>query len=421
MLPNVSKNPNAGWWETRTQRHFLVEPSRLYNILYDFQGWSRSTSPRLLSKVDNEQLMFSFPDGSRVTLSIFSRPGNLTRLEILQDNMKDETQATNALDYWAVTLIEIASRLGEQRLGIASAPGKINLFLKVGPRGEDGYHDLATVFMAVNLRERVIVEGDLDWSVNIAGSLPPEHLASVPTNSSNLAVKAAKQVAELAEQDVKYPLKVSIDKNVPLAGGMGGGSADAAAAMLAANKVWRLGMFGDQLQAGSASLGADIPFAFHGGTAIGTGHGDQLESIDRIPTYHFVLIISQFGLLTPEVYAMLDALRDTRGIEQDLYVDPQVSKKFLKALRSGNPEQLATELHNDLTEAVIAMQPQLYELLEAGIAAGGLGAMISGSGPTVAVLCRDALNAEAVAQNLRNQGFIAVVTSGPEPGARLED
>jgi 4-diphosphocytidyl-2-C-methyl-D-erythritol kinase len=403
------------------QRHFLVEASRLYNILYDFQGWSRTTLPRLLSKVDNEQLMFSFPDGSRVTFTIFTRPGNLTRLEILQDNMRDEKQAINAQDYWTVTLIEIASRLGEQRLGIASAPGKVNLFLKVGPRGEDGYHDLATVYMAVSLRERVIVEGDLDWSVNVAGSLPPEHLASVPTNSSNLAVKAAKQVAEMAEQEVKYPLKVSIDKNVPLAGGMGGGSADAAAAMLAANKVWRLGMYGDQLQQGSAVLGADIPFSFHGGTAIGTGHGDQLESIERIPTYHFVFIISDFGLLTPEVYGMFDALQDTRGTTDDTQVEPQVSKKFLRALRSGDPEQLAPELHNDLTEAVIAMQPQLYEVLEASIAAGGLAAIISGSGPTVAVLCRDALNAEAVAQNLRNSGFNAVLATGPEPGARLED
>ena len=421
MHPNVSKNPMAGWYEAKAQRHFLVEPSRLYNILYDFQGWSRGTSPRLISKVDNESLVYSFPDGSRVSLNIIGRQGNLTRLEVLQDNLRDEAKATLALDYWAVTLIEIASRLGEQRLGIASAPGKVNLFLRVGPKHESGYHDIATVYMAISLRERVIVEGDLDWSVNVSGALPQEQLAAVPTNSTNLAVKAAKQVAEIAEQDVKYPLKISIDKSVPVAGGMGGGSADAAAAMLAANKVWGYGRYAGDLMLASEVLGSDVPFAFHGGVAIGTGHGGTLETVESTPTYHFVLVMSQFGLSTPEVYTMLDALRDTRGLDQSMYLDPTVNKAFLKALRSGDPEKLAPELHNDLMESAIAMRPELIKVLQAGLAAGGLASMLSGSGPTVLVLCRDLHNANAVAQTLANQGYLAFTATGPEQGARLED
>jgi 4-diphosphocytidyl-2-C-methyl-D-erythritol kinase len=411
----------AGWFEAKAQRHFLVEPSRLYNILYDFQGWSRGASPRLISKIDNESLIYSFPDGSRVNLSIIGRPGNLTRLEVLQDNLRDEDRAILAIDYWSVTLMEIASRLGEQRLGIASAPGKLNLFLKVGPKHESGYHDIATVFMAISLRERVIVEGDLDWSVNVAGALPPEQLAAVPTNSSNLAIKAAKQAAEIAEKDVKYPLKVSIDKAVPVAGGMGGGSADAAAAMLAANKVWGLGIYSGDLMKASEVLGADVPFAFHGGVAIGRGRGGTLETVESTPQYHFVLVMSPYGLSTPEVYTMLDALRDTRGYDQASYADPDVPRSFLKALRSGDPEKLAPELHNDLTESSLAMRPELIQVLQAGIAAGGLASFISGSGPTIAVLCRDVHNADAVAQTLTNQGFTAFTATGPEPGARLED
>ena len=295
------------------------------------------------------------------------------------------------------------------------APGKINVFLGVGGRHEDGYHALATVFQAVSLYEDVIARPADDFSVTVSGV---EDIGAVPLDDRNLAMRAAKLLAVAV--DHRGGVALEIRKRVPVAGGMGGGSADAAAALVACDALWGTGLSQARLHDLAARLGADVPFALHGGTAVGTGRGDQLNPALARGRFDWILVPSEQGLSTPVVYERLDLLREEEGALAD---DPPLSLDVpipvLQALRSGDPVQLAETLFNDLQAAALYERPDLADTIRRGVAAGALQGIVSGSGPTVALLCPDPETAQDVQSSLRETGLDPLHVHGPVPGARV--
>ena len=302
----------------------------------------------------------------------------------------------------------------------ASAPGKINLFFAVGALGGDGYHDVASLYLSVNLRESVSVAAASGWSVEVAGDLGAAQVGEVPTDESNLVVKTAKAVAAVAGFETASPIAFSIEKRVPVAGGMGGGSADAAAALVAIDDLWCTGLTPEARMRVSAGLGADVPFALTGGAAIGTGRGDQLEMLGGFAETHWVLCKPGVGLSTPEVYRRLDQLREAAGVDLRAAHELVVPQALIEALEAGNPEVIAQHLRNDLQVAAIDLRPELADLLALGKEIGALASVVSGSGPTVAMLARDAAHATQLADALAAKGVDAIATSGPSAPARIE-
>jgi 4-diphosphocytidyl-2-C-methyl-D-erythritol kinase len=295
------------------------------------------------------------------------------------------------------------------------APGKINLYLGVGGRHDDGYHALATVFQAVSLYEDVIARPAHDFSLTVSGV---DDADSVPLDDRNLAMRAAKLLAAAVEYDGGVALEIR--KSVPVAGGMGGGSADAAAALVACDALWGTALSSTRMHDLAARLGADVPFALHGGTAVGTGRGDQLSPALARGRFDWVLVTSAHGLSTPTVYGRLDALRDADGALAD---DPPLSLDvpipLLQALRAGDPARLADSLSNDLQVAAVFERPDLEETIRVGVDAGALQGIVSGSGPTVALLCADPEAAQDVQSVLQRSGRDALHVHGPVPGARI--
>jgi 4-diphosphocytidyl-2-C-methyl-D-erythritol kinase len=303
---------------------------------------------------------------------------------------------------------------------VATAPGKINIFFKVGALKNDGYHDVLSVYQALDLRETVSVASAQDWRVEVSGEISAEQIAAVPTGEDNLVVRAAKSIAQLAGLENPHPINFEIIKNVPVAGGMGGGSADAAAALLAVNELWCTQVDYQALLNSAAELGADIPFALLGGTAIGVGKGDELETIDGVQKLHWVLVPMDAGLSTPRVYAKLDEIRTSRGEDPEKVVTPIKPRELISALQVGDAREVAKHLHNDLQEAAVALMPELSVTMQAGLAAGALAAMVSGSGPTVAMLAESEEAAESIANQLSFDGYTAIPTFGPASGTLLE-
>ncbi|MFM6965943.1 MAG: 4-(cytidine 5'-diphospho)-2-C-methyl-D-erythritol kinase [Rhodoluna sp.] len=295
----------------------------------------------------------------------------------------------------------------------ASAPGKTNLFFAVGPLQEDGFHEVASIYLALNLREQVSVTPAAEWSVSVSGNVSVEQLASVPTGAENLVVKAAHRVAELAGIDAQ-PIAFEIDKHVPVAGGMGGGSADAAAALLAVNSLWCAGV--ESQLTDSVNLGADVPFAVSGGIAIGLGRGEKLTAIEAVPELNLVLVTSGEGLSTPAVYKRLDELRSAAGNDPNHAAKAEVPSALIDALKAGDLGVIATLLSNDLQAAALDLRPDLAKTIEDGISAGALTGFVSGSGPTVAFLVSDANSAEELAQKLHAEGHNAIAAAGPAVG-----
>jgi 4-diphosphocytidyl-2-C-methyl-D-erythritol kinase len=290
------------------------------------------------------------------------------------------------------------------------APAKINLALCVGGPRPDGYHDLATVFQAVSLYEDVVAEPADDLTVEVRGPCA----AGVPTDERNLALQAARLLAE--RTGVEAGARLRITKQVPVAGGMAGGSADAAATLLACDALWQTGLPRDELRALGAELGSDVPFAMLGGTAVGTGRGEQLTPALARGEYHWVLALSDQGLSTPAVYAECDRLREGRVLPE-----PRVPDAMMQALRSGDASVLGPALVNDLQPAAVRLQPALERTLAVGTDSGALGGIVSGSGPTVAFLVRDTEHALDLAVALTASGAATTVkrVHGPVPGARL--
>jgi 4-diphosphocytidyl-2-C-methyl-D-erythritol kinase len=288
------------------------------------------------------------------------------------------------------------------------APAKINLHLAVGDVRADGYHDLVTVFHAVDLADELVITSAERHSVRTA---PAD---GVPIGAKNLAGVAARLLAKRSGGG--GPVAIEISKQIPVAGGMAGGSADAAAALVGCAALWGLDMGRAELAQIGAEIGADVPFAMTGGTAVGTGRGDRLSPVLARTPLHWVLALAEKGLSTPAVFAELDRLRADAS-------PPRVGAvhDILAALASGDPAAVGAALGNDLQAAAISLQPELRRTLRAGVAAGALAGVISGSGPTVALLCADTESAGAVAVELAGSGTCRTVriASGPAPGARL--
>ncbi|MDJ1113333.1 4-(cytidine 5'-diphospho)-2-C-methyl-D-erythritol kinase [Microbacterium sp. LX3-4] len=293
------------------------------------------------------------------------------------------------------------------------APGKLNLFFEVGDAGDDGYHEVASLYQAVSLYEDVWATHGDDFTIGVSGDVD---VSTVPLDGRNLAVRAAQLVTRAADWD--GGIHLDIHKGVPVAGGMGGGSADAAAALVAVNELIGAGLSSAELQELGAQLGADVPFALLGGTAVGTGRGDELAPALARGRFDWVLVRSDGGLSTPDVYRELDRLRAEADITPDRAA-PAVDPAVLRALRSGDAADLGAAIRNDLELAATTLMPSLSGVLAAGIREGALGALVSGSGPTVALLAQDDEAGRSLAARLGDAGLHAVHVHGPVPGARL--
>lgn len=295
------------------------------------------------------------------------------------------------------------------------APGKINVYLGVGHPHDDGYHSLATVFQAVSLYEDVYAYPSDGFSLEVSGDV---NVAEVPTDDRNLAMRAAKVLAQAA--GVTAGVHLQIRKGVPVAGGMGGGSADAAAALVACDALWGTDIGPRGLHELAARLGADVPFALHGGTAIGAGRGDELTPALARGRFDWVLVTSAQGLSTPKIYRRLDELRahgDALAEDPPLSLDVPVG--VLQALRSGDAQELAPVMYNDLERAAVIDRGDLELALADGVRFGALSGIVSGSGPTIAFLCAGPEAARSVQQELQATGRSALHVHGPVAGAQL--
>lgn len=296
----------------------------------------------------------------------------------------------------------------------ARAPAKINLGLRVGAPGPDGYHPLATVYQAIALYDEVKARPSPDGTISV--SVTGEGRDVVPLDRTNLAVRAAEALAGKFAVDAGVAL--SIHKTIAVAGGLAGGSADAAGALLACDALWGTNAARDELVALASSLGSDVPFCLTGGMAVGTGRGEQLTSVLARGTYEWVLAFADTGLSTPAVFAEFDRLGPDDDAEAAALVVPE---SLMTALRSGDPYAVGRALHNDLERAALRLRPALRHTLALGDELKALGTLISGSGPTCLFLAADEDHAVDIAVGLASSGTCRLVqrASGPVHGARL--
>ncbi|MFF4118783.1 4-(cytidine 5'-diphospho)-2-C-methyl-D-erythritol kinase [Streptomyces sp. NPDC001714] len=289
-------------------------------------------------------------------------------------------------------------------------PAKVNVQLAVGAARPDGFHDLANVFLAVGLYDEVTVRPADELSVTCEG---PD-AAEVPLDRTNLAARAALALAE--RRGIEPAVHIHIAKDIPVAGGMAGGSADGAGALLACNELWRAGASRAELLAICAELGSDVPFSLVGGAALGIGRGEQLTVLETGGTFHWVFAMAERGLSTPAVFREFDRLAQGRDIPE-----PVASAELLQALAKGDADALAAAVSNDLQPAALSLFPELADTLDAGRGAGALAALVSGSGPTTAFLARDPEAATKIADALRASGTCRTVrtATAPAPGATV--
>ncbi|WP_367322550.1 4-(cytidine 5'-diphospho)-2-C-methyl-D-erythritol kinase [Streptomyces sp. HUAS ZL42] len=290
-------------------------------------------------------------------------------------------------------------------------PAKVNVQLAVGAARPDGFHDLANVFLAVGLYDEVTVTPSPDGlRVTCAGPDADQ----VPLDRTNLAARAAEA---LAGRYGRTPdVHIHIAKDIPVAGGMAGGSADGAGALVACDALWGTRASRDELLDICAELGSDVPFSLVGGAALGTGRGERLTALEVGGTFHWVFAMAGRGLSTPAVFREFDRLGEGLDIPE-----PVASRELLDALAKGDPDALASAVSNDLQPAALSLFPELADTLAAGRTAGALAALVSGSGPTTAFLARDPEAAAKAAEALRDSGTCRTVrtASGPAPGATV--
>ena len=289
-------------------------------------------------------------------------------------------------------------------------PGKINLQLSVGPLAKDGYHELATVFQSVSLYDEVtlkLIDSD-EIIVNAQGK------TGVPEGKDNLAYQAVDLMRKKFE--VKDGIEIKIKKEIPIAGGMAGGSANAGAAIVGFDSLFSLGLSRNEMELIGSQLGADVPFTISGGTAIGTGRGDRITPVLSRGNYFWVLALSSSGLSTPAVYNECDRLREGLDIAA-----PHVSDELVQALSRGDATALGKVLVNDLQPAACSLKPALRLILDVGLDYGALGGIVSGSGPTVAFLAESEDHALDLVVALTSSGVVGNVlrAQGPVPGARV--
>lgn len=293
---------------------------------------------------------------------------------------------------------------------VVRVPGKINLQLSVGPLQKDGYHELATVFQSVSLFDELTLT-PIDSGVI---TIDCGGKAGVPEGKENLAYRAAELMTD--RFDIESGVAIKIKKEIPIAGGMAGGSANAGAAIVGIDSLFSLGLSRNEMEKLGAELGADVPFTISGGTAIGTGRGDRITPVLSRGTYYWVLALSTSGLSTPAVYSECDRLREGMDIAA-----PHVSDELLQSLTHGDAKSLGKKLVNDLQPAACSLKPALRLILDVGIDYGALGGIVSGSGPTVAFLAENEEHALDLVVALTSSGVVGNVVraQGPVPGARI--
>jgi len=306
-------------------------------------------------------------------------------------------------------------------------PAKVNLQLAVGPVRPDGYHDVATVYHAVSLFDEVTVASAEHDSVVVAG----EGADRVPADSDNLAVRAAEALAGAVGSGARdVPgLAIQITKRIPVAAGLAGGSADAAATLVACNELWETGLSQKELSELASGIGSDVAFGLLGGTAIGIGRGEQVTPVLTSGTFHWVLAFADGGLSTSDVYAACDRMRISREsrkakerkVGPGTVPGPALDNALIAALRSGDPAKLGPLLSNDLQPAAISLRPGLRRALAAGRELGALGSIVSGSGPTCAFLAKNRRHARDLTAALAGAGVCRTVAqvTGPAPGATI--
>lgn len=296
---------------------------------------------------------------------------------------------------------------------VTRVPGKVNLQLSVGPLGTDGFHEVTTVFQAISLFDDVtVIEGKAGSGTTI--SVTGQTANGVPADSSNLAIRAAQLM--MKEFELSPDLEIKLKKEIPVAGGMAGGSADAAGVIVGLDSLYELGLSRDEMEKIASQIGSDVPFTLSGGVAIGTGRGDQITTALAKGSYTWVLALSSQGLSTPAVYQECDRLREGLSI-----ASPQVSEPLMQALRAGDSKALGKSLLNDLQAAACSLRPALRLVLDVGIDYGALGGIVSGSGPTVAFLVSDEEHAMDLTVALSASGVVSSISRavGPAHGARI--
>jgi 4-diphosphocytidyl-2-C-methyl-D-erythritol kinase len=292
-------------------------------------------------------------------------------------------------------------------------PAKVNLQLSVGPLGSDGFHEVTTVFQAISLFDDVTVATAPDGE-GIKISISGQTSSGVPADNSNLAVKAAELM--IKNYDLPTDLIIKLKKEIPVAGGMAGGSADAAGVIVGLDSLFELGLSRDEMEIVGSKIGSDVPFSICGGVAIGTGRGDQITPALAKGSYNWVLALSGQGLSTPSVYQECDRLREGLSISS-----PAVSEQLMQALRAGDAKALGKSLTNELQSAACSLRPALRLVLDVGVDYGALGGIVSGSGPTVAFLVSDDDHAMDLTVALSASGVVSSVVraTGPAHGARI--
>jgi 4-diphosphocytidyl-2-C-methyl-D-erythritol kinase len=292
-------------------------------------------------------------------------------------------------------------------------PAKVNLQLSVGPKEADGYHNLVSVFQAISIFDDITIKlGEPGSGLTI--SVTGDQTHGVPADANNLAAKAVSLISK--EYDLTVDAHIEIKKSIPVAGGMAGGSADAAGTIIGIDYLYSLDMTREEMTEIAAKIGSDVPFMLSGGTAIGTGHGDQLTAALSRGTYHWVLAVSTVGLSTPAVYAECDRLRGELEI-----VEPQTNEALMQSLLAADAPGVGAALVNDLQLAACSLRPAIRLVLDVGQEYGALGAIVSGSGPTVAFLVADQDSGLDLAVALTSSGVVGSVVQayGPVAGAKV--
>jgi 4-diphosphocytidyl-2-C-methyl-D-erythritol kinase len=285
----------------------------------------------------------------------------------------------------------------------ARAAAKVNLGLYVGPLRDDGrYHEVVSVLQSIavwdELEVEVVPEG-LGLEVEGEG-LPPDE--------TNLVLVAAR---ELARRSRDLPgARFRLRKGIPISAGLGGGSADGAAALIALDRLWGLHLPSVNLHAMAAEVGSDVPFCVAGGTGVATGRGDKVREVPSRGTTWWVVGIDHERLATEDVYHHFDEL------DLGVALDDRWPTELLDALAAGDVQRLAASLYNDLEPAAFDLLPALAKSKQRLLDAGALGAVMSGSGPTMLGLCEDEDHATQVARAARSAFARTEVTRGPVPG-----
>jgi 4-diphosphocytidyl-2-C-methyl-D-erythritol kinase len=373
-----------------------------------------------VNSIDKEKIVFSFDGERKAVATLSSWNSNVTEFEIVISGTSDNQVGQVQIKYWNDVVTMLQKRLNTPPIVVASSPGKVNIYFAVGAFLKDGFHDVASCYQALSLRERVLVELSGSFSIDFAGPFEDACQLLVPKDNTNLVYRAGEELKALGSAMGSDKVSFLIHKRVPIAGGMAGGSADAAATLVALNSLFGAGL-DDKLPEAAANLGSDVPFSLLGGTAIGVGRGEVLTKVKDGPALHWVMTPNPAGLSTPQVYRQLDITRVNQGIDVSALEAPEVPEELLEALAAGDVATVAKLMHNDLEIAAVEMLPELAETLKAGQKAGSLRSMVSGSGPTIAHLAKNAIHAEQIATRLMAAGYPSLVTYTSNSGTRLEN